>query len=311
MSLISASPPVPEHPLVWFHGVDEWTRGWVMELVPEAQYTLVRRDGTQVACYSEHYLQRLSADFKVNGAENTRAVICLHEPCCDSYLDLLRLHARHIIYPDALFAEDAVRLAICPPGEWSQGDAPFFSIESARLSQVETWAVESRADVDAVVGRTVGYFEGFGHGSGQAQAAGLVVKEGVTNCIFHAFRRPGSHERRYDPDGFEGLLEPDVVEVRAGRAEGMTLLSIKDNAGVLSALRIGNSLDRQQSERGLLDSRGRGLYLMNHMANRMVIVVSRGVSTALELYFLQEPPEEAREERRLRHFELVELAGRE
>lgn len=310
MSINAPVSDLPFFPSVWLHGVDEDIRGWIMAQAPEAEYSLTRSESTQAVVYCLDYLRRLMADFSANTKHETRGVLCLLETCCDSYMDLLRLHVRHIIYPDAPFADEAVRLAINPQIVLQRRGNPFFSTENPdELEGLERWTIRSRDDVNVVMDNAQDYFERSGHSAPRCAAAGIAVKEAVTNCIFHGFRRAGSHERKYNPDDFTALDDADQVEVRAGRTDKMIVLRISDNAGVLSALRIGNSLDRQKSEQGLMDSRGRGFYLMNQMADRTVIFVFKGRSTTVELYFLKDADADRTDGERLRHFELVEFAA--
>lgn len=308
MSIDRPVPNVPFFPSVWLHGVDEGLRVWIMTQVPEAQYSLTRSESTQAVVYSSDYLRRLMADFPDNTAHETRGILCLSDVCCDSYLDLLRLHIRHITYPEEPFAEEAIRLAINPQGVLQRRDCPVLSMENpGELEGLESWTIRSRDDVNLVMDKAQDYFERNGHSMARCAAAGIAVKEAVTNCIFHGFRQPGSHERKYTPEDFTALEDSDQVDVRAAHTDNLIVLRISDNAGVLSALRVGNSLDRQKSERGLMDSRGRGFYLMNQMADRTVIIVFKGQSTTLELYFMKDPPADRADGERLRHFELVEF----
>ncbi len=308
MSIFGPHSSIPFFPSVWLHGVNEAVRFWVMAQAPEAQYSLTRSESTTAVVYSSDYLRRLMADFSDNTKHETRGVLCLLDLCSDSYLDLLRLHIRHIIYLEAPFAEEAIRLAINPQNVLQRRANPFLSTENPdELEGLENWTVRSRDDVNLVMDNAQNYFERNGHSAPRCAAAGLAVKEAVTNCIFHGFRRPGSHERKYEPDDFIALDDSDQVEVRAAHTDNMIVLRISDNAGVLSALRVGNSLDRQKSDRGLMDRRGRGFYLMNQMTDRTVIVVFKGASTTLELYFLKDPPASRLDGERLRHFELMEF----
>src|SRR5690606_201511 len=139
------------------------------------------------------------------------------------------------------------------------------------------------------------------HSDNQSDAASLVVKEALTNAIYHSFRRNDSHERKYDPDTFAALEQSDQVTMTIAASSEWIIVRIADNAGALGPLLFANSLDRQASQRGLLASRGRGFYLMRNLSDRMVVTLQRGESTAIELYFLKDRPPGTRMKK---HFEL-------
>jgi anti-sigma regulatory factor (Ser/Thr protein kinase) len=291
--------------MVYLFGMENSTREWIIQQVPEAQFSLVRKEGLAIACYGNEYHAPLSQDYDLNASTGVRTVLCLTHPCCDSYMDLLQLHVRHIIYPGAPFASEAMRLAIFAPKLLSsQSRAEFFSLPAGKIEELEEFSVRTSGDVEDIMERSTLFFQQRGHSDTQADAAALVVKEAVTNSLFHGFREVGSHERKYDPANFSSLDERDSVAVCLAKTGNSIVLRVSDNAGSLSPLRVGNSLDRQKTERGLFDNRGRGFYLMRHLTQRAVIIVQRGVATALELYFMKDQPEE--QEPVLRNFEFFQ-----
>lgn len=294
-------------PTVSLFGVHEDLRDWILCSAPLAQFTLTRRPETSIAVYGDNYGRWLNQDYEINALHNLRTVLCLTHVCTSSYLDLLRLHVRHIIYPGLDYDAEAMALAVTPshkliPEEGRQ----FVTLQpDTPLLSVETYSVTNASDIETVLARTADFFTRHGHSSEQAAGAGLVVKEGITNCIFHAFRQKGSHERKYNPDEFSTLDGEDTVNVIFGKTDREIVMRIQDNSGSLAPLRIANSLDRQTTEQGIFDSRGRGFYLMRHLSDRAVLLVHRGISTATELYFLQTPGRSQGET--LRHFELLEF----
>jgi anti-sigma regulatory factor (Ser/Thr protein kinase) len=295
--------------------MEKGVRDWIMAHVPEAEYSLVRKGGAAVACYGDDSAQLLADDYEVNAIERTRTLLCLSRPCCDSYLDLLRLHVRHIIYPDAPFAGEAIRLAIFAPNAQSTlSGKGFFSLPSEHILESSFMSMSGGVAIGEIVAKSGEFLQRCGHSEHQASAAELVVKEAVTNCVFHAFRQAGAPERKYEPEKFEGLEDGDEVSVCLAKTDNGVAIRVTDNAGTLGPLRLGNSLDRHRTDRGLFDSRGRGFYLMRQLSQRLVVIVERGVGTSLEIYFMKGSPGQAQavgtsgtEDESKRNFELFEL----
>src|SRR5690606_2902018 len=141
-------------------------------------------------------------------------------------------------------------------------------------------------DYDSMQARVESFVvsNGFGHALDNVT---LVLREALTNAIFHSYREPGSHSRKYSPETFLGLYDEDSVEVTLSATPQWFRLSVRDNSGSLGPLSVANSLDRHRSEQGVLDSRGRGFYLMRHLSHRMIIRIQRGLATTVDLYFLR------------------------
>ncbi len=246
--------------------------------------------------YDDNYRQLLEADLQQERRGDPRIILCLQGECRDAYLDLFRLNVRHIIYPRSPFASDALVLA---------ASAAFKHVPSEQISinvlDQETHLLTNVQDYGSLPNRLEAFLVVNDYDF-LAANANLVLQEAVTNSLFHSFREKGSHDRKYSPDNFLGLYDSDTVEVTFTATSQYLSIKVKDNSGSLGPLSVANSLDRHRSERGVLDTRGRGFYLMRHLTHRMVITVKRGEETSLELFFLRKEPEAFR-----RHLELVEL----
>lgn len=292
-------------PTVTLVGIDQAIRAWIMQSVPQVQYALTRRCHNGVVVYGDNYESLLQHDYRVNSEQHMRAVLCLTHPCCATYLNLLSLHVRHIVHIGTAYDREALRLALgVDPGVISPG-RPIYSLGSAAdLRRVEKKLIHTAEDVALAVDLATRFAESAGLNDSQQAAAGLVVKEAITNALFHAFRKASSHERKYEPGAFTAVEDNDRVKVVLVETPENVVIRVSDNSGALPPLKVANSLDRQTTERGLMDSRGRGFYLMRQMTDRLVVIVTRGRSTACELYFSKTPQGEPPQHR---HFELLEL----
>lgn len=299
-----ATSPLPRSVSVSLNGIDQSTQDWMRQCQPMLQFRKTRSDDITVACYGDDYHRALAADYDYNNKHNIRNLLCLLQACPDSFIHLLQLHVRHVIFPGMPFDTEAFRLAVqTVPPIAKEHVPPFFSVSHAPPS-IQYLPVKTSSDLHMAVSTTKEFFYEHEHSVSQADNASLAVKEALTNAIYHGFRQIDSHERKYDPETFDVLDDKDCVAVTIGSDSNWIIIRIADNAGALGPLRFANSLDRQISQRGLLDSRGRGFHLMHNLADRMVVTLKRGEATSIELYFLKTPSNKSSI---IKHFELFEL----
>lgn len=293
-------------PTVTLAAMDQAIRAWVVQNVPQVRYSLARGTEARVIVYGDDYEIPLQQDYHLNRERHVRAVLCLTHPCCASYLNLLSLHVRQIIHVGALYDREALRLALDMAPRGISAERPIYSLNpAAAVRRMEKTLIEKAEDIARAVDLATQFAAAAGLEEGQRAAAGLVVKEAITNAVFHAFRKESSHERKYEPGAFVSFDDTDRVKVVLAETDDEVVIRVSDNSGALPPLKIANSLDRQMTDRGLMDSRGRGFYLMRQMTDRLVVLVTRGESTACELYFLKARHEA--ESVQQKHFELLEL----
>jgi hypothetical protein len=112
----------------------------------------------------------------------------------------------------------------------------------------------------------------------------LVFEEALNNAVFHAFRTE-KNAPKYAGNGYEAFDEEDVIEVTWAGDNEMSVLAISDNRGFLAPSIVWDRLFRQTSLTGLLDTSGRGLYLV-HLLSRMLLVTIRpGQRTEVSAFF--------------------------
>lgn len=227
--------------------------------------------------------------------------LCLSGGYNGSFLAAYQAGVRYIIYRNEPFDREAFTLVRQFYGDNGSELTDFCEfLPPPQVLASATWPVALPADIQAVEERAQDFARQQGYGEERQQGVCLCVTEGVTNAIYHGFREAGSHDRKYHPELFHGLFDGDSVDVQMWATPEWLALRISDNSGSMGPMRLPNALDRHRTEKGLMDSRGRGLYLMQHLADRMVVQVHRGRKTAVDLYFTK-----AETTSPLRHFELL------
>lgn len=299
----SAHTVVPAPASVYLCDLSPDVRDWIISQAPEVKYTTQVSSATQVIVYGDDFAEHLTRDYSRNSELGARLILCLTTDCCESYVELLRLGVHHIVFPGHPFDTQALHLALKSSSYLSPLGYPGRLLSSPTGKSAEVVAnVLTADDLANVLEQTKQFFTDSGYPDYSAEGASLTVKEAVTNSLFHGFRRSGSHERKYEPSSFSRLADDDKVTVAMGHDEERIILAIYDNAGCLGPLSVGNSLDRQRTEQGLYDSRGRGFHLMRHLSQRTIIGIERGISSFVELTFVKDPSADS-----LRHFELIEI----
>lgn len=294
-----------EIPLVAVRSEDPALLTWLKSILQE-QVSSEVLPGSRFAIYGEDHSKFLTSDNHNDKLAQCRGAICLSRQIEGSYLDLYRHNIWHVIYRNEPFSQEALRLAlICAAGRYpveSCGNFHEFVPPPAPIDQMEfpVWSLGNGQSYDP------GVTEFFARNSlpdDLYQPVCLCLKEAVTNAIFHGFREAGTHNRKYTPDTFHGLYDHDYVAVNLTLTPDWLSVRVWDNSGSLGPLSVANSLDRHTSSAGLMDSRGRGFYLMQKLSQRLVVCIRRRKETSVHMYFLRHPVSQ----NTLRHLEVITL----
>lgn len=117
----------------------------------------------------------------------------------------------------------------------------------------------------------------------------LALEEIVNNAVFHAFQeKDGS--ARYTPESEERLRDGDTVWVDYVVDDDVFAFSVIDSAGRLEAGRVRDQISRQLSGEGLMDVRGRGVFLTFSLANAFIVNVVPGRRTEISVAFSRYHP---------------------
>ncbi|MEB3244849.1 MAG: ATP-binding protein [Vampirovibrionales bacterium] len=103
--------------------------------------------------------------------------------------------------------------------------------------------------------------------------------EALTNAIYHAPRNPQGEEKYAKWSQIDALLPEETVTVEIGADAHHVGFMVHDNFGALDARTLLYLLHRHQAGDGLMDTHGRGLYLMHSLASRLVVNVKPGQCT--------------------------------
>lgn len=258
---------------------------------------------TLVAIYGNDYAEYLPADNHNDCLERCHAALCLASEETFSFLEMLRHKVRHIIYRNAPFAIEAMKLALLAANNQLTTCGGFLEFNQTPqvLDRFEC-NILSSDDTSRLWKCTSDFFQKHGISETTMQSVNLALKEAVTNATFHAFREAGTHSRKYMPETFHGLYDNDCVKVTFTLTGDWLSVRVWDNGGSLGPLSVANSLDRHQSNLGLMDTRGRGFYLMRHLSDRMVVCIHRRQETSVKMYFLRKS-----DHKTPKHFELIDL----
>ncbi|MGD9580635.1 MAG: response regulator [Vampirovibrionia bacterium] len=112
----------------------------------------------------------------------------------------------------------------------------------------------------------------------------IALLEAMTNALYHAPHNSNG-TKKYDRDIIIQELTPDeIVEIHYGWDEEKLGISITDHAGKLNKDNVLYWLNRNVTGANILDSTGRGLYLMHSIVDRLIININPDVKT--EIIFL-------------------------
>lgn len=105
--------------------------------------------------------------------------------------------------------------------------------------------------------------------------------EAVTNAVYHVNRLPDGALKYEKGQIIERLAENEQVSIDYGRDSERIGIAITDQGGRMTAEEVLYWLDRNISGSGLLDTHGRGMYLMHRLADRLLINIAPGERTEI------------------------------
>jgi DNA-binding NarL/FixJ family response regulator len=105
--------------------------------------------------------------------------------------------------------------------------------------------------------------------------------EAITNAIYHAAKLPDGALKYEKGQTIAKLEEEEYVFVYFARDAEKIGVSIVDQGGRITADEILYWLDRNISGSGILDSHGRGVYLIHTLVDRLIINISPGHRTEI------------------------------
>lgn len=109
------------------------------------------------------------------------------------------------------------------------------------------------------------------------------IMEALTNAIYHAPRDGSGHEIYQKGESIDSLSPEHYVTVHAGLSDSGYLVHIKDQCGTLTPQDVAYWLNQNLKGEGILDSHGRGLFLMLQLVNQMFIAIDPKRSTEIML----------------------------
>jgi two-component system, NtrC family, response regulator HydG len=125
------------------------------------------------------------------------------------------------------------------------------------------------------------------------EALSIVMVEAVTNAVYHSYRNEDGTERYQKGEVIEQLAPDEVVHVTYGADDDKLGISILDQGGNIEADDILYWLERNISGKALMDSHGRGIYLIYRLIDRLIINVHKNKSTEIILlHYLEETLQE-------------------
>ncbi|MBX2861418.1 MAG: response regulator [Vampirovibrio sp.] len=105
--------------------------------------------------------------------------------------------------------------------------------------------------------------------------------EAITNAVYHAIKLPDGTQKYKKGQEIKELLPEEYVYVYHGKDQDKIGVSIVDQGGRVSANDVLYWLDRNISGAGLLDTHGRGVYLILTLVDRLIVNISPGERTEI------------------------------
>jgi DNA-binding NarL/FixJ family response regulator len=107
------------------------------------------------------------------------------------------------------------------------------------------------------------------------------VIEAATNAVYHVGKLPDGSLKYEKGQGIEKLDENEYVYVYFGQDLERIGIAIVDQGGRITADEILYWLDRNISGSGLMDTHGRGVYLIHKLVDRVLINIAPGQRTEI------------------------------
>lgn len=117
------------------------------------------------------------------------------------------------------------------------------------------------------------------------------VIEAITNAVYHVAKLPDGSLKYDKGQHIERLEESEYVYIYYGQDLERIGIAIVDQGGRITADEILYWLDRNISGSGLMDTHGRGVYLIHRLVDRLLINIAPGQRTEIiMLNYLGQPP---------------------
>lgn len=105
----------------------------------------------------------------------------------------------------------------------------------------------------------------------------IALLEAITNALYYT----GSSIKRYEKLSDQKLLKNQEIEIKYGWDSEKFAVSVEDKAGKLSKKEVMYWLERNMTGDGVLDTHGRGFYLMHCIVDRLIININKNIKTEL------------------------------
>lgn len=151
-------------------------------------------------------------------------------------------------------------------------------------NQCHERVIRSLADKQAMMEEALSFFRRYRPHDTDVSQIRLAFEELINNAFYHAFKRT-TGEEKYEMGAFTELERGEQVVVEFGWDKNFLGCSVTDNQGTLDVDTVMRKLERQITREGLLDERGRGLYLTRTLSDKMVINIHQRVATQVILLF--------------------------
>jgi anti-sigma regulatory factor (Ser/Thr protein kinase) len=105
--------------------------------------------------------------------------------------------------------------------------------------------------------------------------------EAMTNAVYHVAKLPDGSLKYQKGQRIEALEPEEYVSVFFGKDDEKLGVAIRDQGGRITADEVMYWLDRNISGSGLLDTHGRGVFLIHTLVDRLVINIAPGKRTEI------------------------------
>ncbi|MGF1573033.1 MAG: ATP-binding protein [Sumerlaeia bacterium] len=154
----------------------------------------------------------------------------------------------------------------------------------AATVEMYNFKINSLESKTKAVDRVINHFATCGFAVHELYDVRLILEEITNNALFHAFRNAAGEEK-YSIRTLTELGSKEEVRIEFGSDRDRVGFSVTDNAGNLRIETILNKIERQLNQEGLFDSSGRGLYLSQHLASRLIFNIDQGKRTQVIAMF--------------------------
>ncbi|MGE0199608.1 MAG: ATP-binding protein [Candidatus Melainabacteria bacterium] len=107
------------------------------------------------------------------------------------------------------------------------------------------------------------------------------VIEAMTNAVYHVAQNDDGSLKYEKGQQIDALAENEIVTVSHGMDEDTIAISISDQGGRITTEEILYWLDRNAGGKNLMDTHGRGVYLMYALVDRVIINIRPGAQTEI------------------------------